>query len=403
MINQGSFWLVLFASVAVYWALPRGKEWFLLLVSFAYVALLDRVSAVMVVVGSLVFHAAANRPGALSGKRRWLGFALVAAAVLALGAFKYIPIIVHGVTGGTSGTSAAEIVVPLGASFFTFKLIGYALDSVRNVLPPTPRRRFVLYMLFFPTFPAGPIERLEPFLKNRERPFDAAVFGRGLTRIVYGLVKKLVLVDLILGRTYHTRNDFYLWTPLDPDFLFSHLGRVSTLSAWQFVANRNFSGYLDFSAYSDIAIGAALLFGYEIGENFDWPIFATNITEFWKRWHISLSSFCQRYVYMPVVGKTRNPYLSIMLTMVVMGLWHAGTLNMLVWGIYHGILLCGFQTWNRFKRRRGIALEHPIFTFAGWATTMIAVVASTSFAATSGVGLWQGIRLFAKLFGFGIS
>src|SRR5262249_49169912 len=121
--------------------------------------------------------------------------------------------------------------------------------------------------------------------------------------------------------------------------------------------------------------------------------------DYWKRWHMSLSSFCQRYVYMPVVGKTRNPYLSIFATMFAMGLWHAGSLNMIIWSLCHAVFLCGFQTWGRIKRRRGWQLDNAPAAFVGWAVTMAFVISSTAFAMTSGRPVRLGGRIFLKMFG----
>jgi alginate O-acetyltransferase complex protein AlgI len=390
------FWAVLVPSIALYWLLPRVRTWLISVVSAVYLAVLDPLSVAMVLAWSGVFYVASQKYG-VRGKSRWIAFALIGLVLACLAYFKYVPAIVFLATGGEHGTSVAHVVVPLGVSYFTFKLIGYMLDSARGTMPAHSFRRFVEYMLMFTIFSAGPIERFEPFLKNEPQAFDKRLFGEGLTRIIYGLVKKLVVVDLLLTRTDSYRYNFVWWTP--PTLKDALHDGASSLRAWQFVFNQNLYGYLDFSAYSDIAIGASLLFGYRIAENFDYPFLAVNIGEFWKRWHISLSSFCQRYVYMPVVGKTRSPYASIIATMLAIGLWHSGSLNLLVWSGFHAFLMCAFLTWGRIKRRRGWRFDSRAANVLGCLLTVSLVVASSSFTSTNKLGVRAGFKLFFKLFG----
>jgi alginate O-acetyltransferase complex protein AlgI len=157
--------------------------------------------------------------------------------------------------------------------------------------------------------------------------------------------------------------------------------------------------YLDFSAYSDIAIGSSQLFGIRIMENFNWPIFAENISVFWKRWHMTLSGWCQTYIYLPVIGLTRNPYVATYLTFIAIGLWHSGTTGALAWGLYHGTGISVFGYWNRYRRRRKWrGLDRPYGKCLSIPLTFSFVSAGSVFFATDGVASPYGVlRVFAKL------
>lgn len=158
---------------------------------------------------------------------------------------------------------------------------------------------------------------------------------------------------------------------------------------------------MDFSAYSDIAIGCSRLFGIRIMENFRFPIFAQNLSMYWKRWHISLSSWCQTYAYMPMLGLTRNPYLATYASFLVMGLWHAGTLNRAGWGLYQATGVSIYVTWSAFRRRRKWkAMDKPPWSWVARAMTVGYIIPSGAFLIVEGQGsFWDAIRILAKLCG----
>ena len=157
--------------------------------------------------------------------------------------------------------------------------------------------------------------------------------------------------------------------------------------------------YMDFSAYSDIAIGSSRLFGIRIMENFNWPIFAQNIGDFWRRWHMTLAGWCQTYVYLPTIGLSRNPFLAVYATFLAIGLWHAGSINYACWGLYHATGVAVFQIWQRFKRRRGwVFLDHNPWHLLGIPITFLFVTGSFAFTVPHGVGTaYDGLRIFLKL------
>jgi alginate O-acetyltransferase complex protein AlgI len=179
-----------------------------------------------------------------------------------------------------------------------------------------------------------------------------------------------------------------------------NLSTISTAEAWVFFILLFIYFYLEFAAYSDIAIGGSRLFGVRIVENFNWPILAKNMSEFWKRWHMSLAAFCQRYVYMPIIARTRNPYYAILFTFLTMGLWHAVNINYILWGLFHGAGVATVLTWNKFKRKRGWPNQLPgPLAYLGVPVTIAYVSFGGVFAGTNGMGLAPAITLAAKLLG----
>jgi alginate O-acetyltransferase complex protein AlgI len=174
-----------------------------------------------------------------------------------------------------------------------------------------------------------------------------------------------------------------------------YLGEISTGRAWFICGLIYLQVYLDFSAYTDLAIGTSRLFGFRIMENFRWPIFATSIGGFWTRWHRTLAGWCQAYIYMPLLGLTRNPYLAVYAAFTAIGIWHAGSLAFLLWGIYHSTGVAVYHLW----RRRGgrLARRFP-GRVGGWILTQLFVIGS--FAITlpgAGQDGREGLRVLAKL------
>ena len=224
-----------------------------------------------------------------------------------------------------------KVILPVGISFYTFQALGYSIDVYRKKMEPTKDIvAFFAFLSFFPQLVAGPIERatnlLPQFLKKREFDYDTAVDG--VRQILWGLFKKMVVADncaeyvdqVFAGYTHYT-------------------GSTLLLAALLFT----FQIYCDFSGYSDIAIGTAKLFGIRLMRNFDTPYFSRSVTEFWRRWHISLTTWFRDYVYIPLGGSrtTRAKVVrNILVVFLLSGLWHGANWTFIVWGAYHGLLLC---------------------------------------------------------------
>jgi alginate O-acetyltransferase complex protein AlgI len=196
------------------------------------------------------------------------------------------------------------------------------------------------FILFFPTMVAGPIKRYQDFLpKLRDISLDWVLdWQRGITRILAGLVKKFAVADVLTAYTNHLNVG---------DIARANRG---VLPLW--ILAYGIKIYADFSAYSDIAIGSARLFGIKVPENFDWPYLQTNISDFWRHWHISLSTWLVDYVFIPLGGsrvKVERIYANLLVTMLVSGILHGAGVNFIVWGLLHGIMLAVHRWWRRVR------------------------------------------------------
>jgi alginate O-acetyltransferase complex protein AlgI len=223
----------------------------------------------------------------------------------------------------------------------------------------------------------------------------------GVTRIAQGLIKMFVIARLLIAQFLQPWVcGGTVWTVGD---LIAQLGALETYEVWGYLTLAFLYAYLDFSAYSDIAIGASRLYGFRIMENFNWPIAACNISEFWRRWHMTLAGWCQSYIYLPTLGLTRRPYVAVYCTFIAMGLWHGGVWNWLFWGLYHATGVSLYLTWGRLKRRRGWhAGGRGPGRYAGLPLTFAFVTGSYAFSATAGKGGWTALRVFVKLLGLNL-
>ena len=262
----------------------------------------------------------------LTKKRKWL-FLSIAVNLGLLGFFKY-----YNFVNNSLGNPFAmnNFLLPVGISFYTFQTLSYTIDVYRGRLKPERHvGKFALYVSFFPQLVAGPIERAKHLLPQLQLMsnirFDNLVSG--LQRIVIGLFKKVVIADraAVLVDTIFSKPDIF--------------------SGPQLLIGTLFFGiqiYGDFSGYSDIAIGTAKIFGIDLMENFKRPYLSRSIGEFWSRWHISLSTWFQDYVYIPLGGNRRKPFrvnINILITFVISGLWHGADWVFVIWGAYYGALL----------------------------------------------------------------
>jgi alginate O-acetyltransferase complex protein AlgI len=253
--------------------------------------------------------------------------------------------------------------LPLGISFFTFEFIHYAADRYRNRTEEGKLSEYLAFILFFPTMVAGPIKRYQDFLPklrsvSREWSLD---WQRGATRILTGLAKKVAVADLLTSFTNHLNI---------PDI--SRANRA-ILPVWLLAFGIKI--YVDFSAYSDIAIGSGRLFGIRVPENFDWPYLERNIADFWRHWHISLSSWLFDYIYVPLGGSRAGEfrtYFNLIVTMLVSGLWHGAGTNFVVWGLWHGVMLAVHRLWRQVWGTQAW-LESSYWTCISWTLTFVFV------------------------------
>lgn len=254
--------------------------------------------------------------------------------------------------------------LPLGISFFTFEFIHYAIDRYKNKTEEGSVSEYLAFILFFPTMVAGPIKRYQDFLPKLRSIAKDWVFDwqRGVTRILAGLVKKFAIADVLTAYTNHLN-------VVD----ISHAHRP-ILVLWLFAYG--FKIYTDFSAYSDIAIGSARLFGIRVPENFDWPYLRTNIADFWRHWHMSLTNWLIDYIYIPLGGSrvsVHRIYFNILVTMLISGIWHGAGVNFIVWGLLHGVMLAIHRGWRAFRPLPAGTVS-PLWRRAGaWLLTFVLV------------------------------
>ncbi len=398
MFQGGDYWLVLLSSAAAFWLLPRAVRFgFLGAVSFGYLYWLEvrrdpdpiELNAPVVLLGwTLLFYWLTPTMASRGRRGTAVMVALILAIVGYLAYFKYFPRLAADLFGPESPMAA--IALPLGISYFTFKLIHYVAEVARGTIKERSFQQFLCYIFLFPIFTAGPIERYDHFLASQSSRLRVEDLTVGTTRIVHGLVKKFVVADLIL-------------LPLlaglgTPERMVEYLNVLPWYKVTAFVVGTFLYAYLDFSAYSDIAIGSSRLFGLRIMENFNWPILAPNIGNFWQRWHMTLAGWCKAYVYLPMMGLTRKPAAAVYSTFIVMGLWHAGSVNWVGWGLYNATGVMAYLYFTRFLRVRKIKLPTwgPL-KYWGIPVTFAFACGMVAFTATDGMGLWPAIRILARL------
>jgi alginate O-acetyltransferase complex protein AlgI len=276
-----------------------------------------------------------------SARRRWCLIVPVVTDLSLLGFFKYTNFALDtaGFVGAWFGTGLVlgrlDIVLPVGISFYTFHTITYIVDSYRRVITPTRNLfEFSCYVSLFAQLVAGPIVRfrqIEADLENIAATDRSKYLDIGWSFFVIGLAKKVLLADTIA-------------MVIDPAL--AHYSDLSSSGAWLCMLGYTYQLYFDFSGYSDMAVGLGYLFGLRLPQNFNSPYRATDIADFWRRWHISLSSCLRDYVYIPLGGSRGSHwriYRNLLITMVLGGLWHGANWTFVVWGAYHGILLVVFR------------------------------------------------------------
>ena len=270
----------------------------------------------------------------------------ICASLLPLVYYKYgiflydnLSIIIPGLPAPALSDSAWPL-LPVGISFFTFRAISYLVDVYRGTVRPADQSLDAcLYVVFFPTLLAGPIDRAATFFQQlkQEVVFDSDRFKSGALLFLGGMVKKIIIADTLAKPVAYAFNDSQ-----------SFSGAALLLAVYCFT----FQIYCDFSGYTDMARGTARILGIDVIENFQRPYFAASITEFWHRWHVSLSTWLRDYVYIPLGGSrcaSGKMYRNLFVTMVVGGLWHGAQWTFVVWGALHGLLLVCHKGWCRLR------------------------------------------------------
>ncbi|HEX3645253.1 MAG TPA: MBOAT family O-acyltransferase, partial [Vicinamibacterales bacterium] len=311
-------WLLLIASV-IFYAKGGGAFTWLMLASIAFnywmAILVDRTRE--------------------SGRAKQVLAAAVAVDLVVLGVFKYANFFADNVNTlllalGVHPVVAPRVLLPIGISFFTFHAISYVIDvSRRDATAQKSPVHAALYLLLFPQLIAGPIIRYRDIADQlARRVVSIDDFAYGVRRFVIGLAKKVLIANVVAG-------------PADRIFSLP-AAELSTAHAWLGIVCYTLQIYFDFSGYSDMAIGLGRMFGFRFPENFRWPYVAASVTAFWRRWHISLSTWFRDYLYIPLGGNRVSParrYFNLVTVFFLCGLWHGASWNFVLWGLWHGSFL----------------------------------------------------------------
>ncbi|MDE5837746.1 MAG: MBOAT family protein, partial [Paramuribaculum sp.] len=330
----GLFW-VLFVCFMPLYALMRRRKWQMLVFVIAFsLYFYYKCSGwffLLLVSTSVIdwFISRAMVQIESSAGRKWLVALSVVISLSVLGFFKYANFFLWNWNSMVEGNfQPLTLILPVGISFYTFQSISYIVDVYRKRIAPADTwGEYLFFLSFFPALVAGPIVRAENFLpqlKENRRASHSEIFG-GLWLIITGVVKKAVIADYIAQYN---------------DLIFNSPGAYSGFESLMGVIGYTMQIYCDFSGYSDMAIGLALIMGFQLSINFNFPYKSKSLTEFWRRWHISLSTWLRDYVYIPIGGNrkgTFRTYLNNFLTMLIGGLWHGAAWKFIFWGGMHGI------------------------------------------------------------------
>ena len=361
LFTSGTYYVFLIAVFFVYWAVAwriRLRIVFLLSAScFFYAMAGGRALLVLVAISAIDFTTTrwmARRDD--QRRRRRLLFISLTMDIGALCVFKYVDFFIQSASasgvlsllGFTISDSRLNIVAPIGISFFIFQSLAYVIDVYRkDTEPARSYLDYLTFVSFFPTIVAGPILRAKQLLPQlRARlMLDSTTGGQALFLIAIGLIKKIAIADYLSANLVERVFDF-------PE-------RFSSLEVLASVYGYALQIYADFSGYSDVAIGSAMLLGFTLPVNFNAPYRALDLPDFWRRWHISLSTWLRDYVFFAIAGpRARNLmvlYGGLVVTMLVGGLWHGPAWTFVLWGLLHGVGLVAVRAWANFRKRYGLA------------------------------------------------
>ncbi len=345
LFNTPQFFVFLAVVLALFYTAPRSWRKYILLAAsyFFYMSFIPKFILLLLSLTAIDYTAARWISRTESPRSRKVALMISLAANLGLlGFFKYYNFFASNIAHlfhKPSDAFALSIILPLGISFHTFQSMSYVIDVYRREQDPiTNPIDYALFISFFPQLVAGPIVRAREFfgdLYHWQRPSSDDVL-RGLLLVFLGLAKKMVMADQFA----QIANAYFRDVTKEPGMV----------SAWSAVIAFGIQIYFDFSGYTDMAIGMAKLLGFHFPVNFRRPYLASSITDFWHRWHISLSRWLRDYLYIPLGGNRHGrlqTYRNLMLTMLLGGLWHGASWNFMVWGGYHGALLSLERMWHQ--------------------------------------------------------
>jgi D-alanyl-lipoteichoic acid acyltransferase DltB (MBOAT superfamily) len=365
-------------AVTIYWLLHRTRttqKSFLLLASYFFAWKFQPLFLVTLIASTLMNWLFGKSLVELEKEKHPRRKTVLVAGLLAnlgiLAYFKYYDFFIENLgaflsfVGLEAHLPLLELIAPFGISFYTFQAMAYLVDTYRGkAVQPASLLDFSLFMAFFPKFGAGPIVRSQQLLPQLAEPAPREIpaLSRAIAMIATGLLKKMVIASYLAE---HLTTDAFL----SPQ-AYSSLELV--LAVFAYTAQV----YLDFSGYTDIARGVALLFGIELPENFNYPYRATDIGDFWRRWHMTFSSWLREYIYFPLGGSKGarwRTYFNLMVTFVACGIWHGASWGFIIWGALHGIGLSVYKASLDIRRDMGVDTDapRPFWVIAGgWFLTL---------------------------------
>lgn len=381
MVFSSMIFLCVFLPVVLvlHTVLPsqKAKNVLLLLASVLFYAYGEPVYVLLLLLSTFLNYVFGRLIGEKSRKKFWLVLSVVINLGL-LGVFKYAGFLVGSVNSWFSADlPVPDIRLPIGISFYTFQAMSYVIDVYRNeVKAQKSYVKVLLYISFFPQLIAGPIVKYHDIAREiDERKQSLEEMAAGTRRFLCGLGKKV-----LLSNTMAAAADALFEVPL---------GQLNILGAWLGAAAYLFQIYFDFSGYSDMAIGLGKMFGFHFKENFHYPYYSVNIQDFWRRWHISLSSWFKEYLYIPLGGNRKGKMrtsINKLLVFFSTGLWHGANWTFVIWGLYHGLFLM-LEEYLPIRR---------IPRFLGHIYTLLVVC--TGFVIFRADTLSQGLGIIGKMF-----
>ena len=364
LLTSGTYYVFLIVVFFIYWAMAERRAGlrvvFLIAASCFFYWQLSGYALLILVAISMVDFTTTRLMMRPDQKKRGLLLAVsLVASIGALCIFKYANFFIESATAGARLFGIAfpqlqlSIIAPIGISFFIFQSLAYVIDVYRkDSKAAASYMDYLAFVSFFPTIVAGPILRAKQLLPQLRRPvtLDNTAGGEALFLIAVGLIKKIAIADYLSANLV--------------DRVFDFPERFSSLEVMASVYGYALQIYADFSGYSDIAIGSALLLGFRVPLNFNAPYRAVDLPEFWRRWHISLSTWLRDYVFFTIAGRRSSsaalPYCGLVVTMLIGGLWHGPTWTFVLWGLLHGVGLAAARLWAGLRKKLSLPKSDSI-------------------------------------------
>lgn len=376
LFNSIEFAIYLPLVFLFYWfVFPRSLKWqnfFVLVVSYLFYGwwdwrflLLIALTSGLSFASGILIEETRDRRWAGRSVAWWVNAANIFVNLSILGLFKYYNFFVDsfhslltlfGVEMRPSSMWTLHLILPVGISFYTFQALSYTIDVYKRQLSASRNWvAFFAYVSFFPQLVAGPIERATNLLPQFDRPrkFDYDKAADGMRQMLWGFFKKIVIADNCA---------------VSVDYIFQNYETLPASTLWLGALQFTFQIYCDFSGYSDIAIGSARLFGIDLMRNFNLPYFSRDIAEFWRRWHISLTTWFRDYIYIPLGGSRGTKWKGIRNTFVIFlvsGLWHGANWTFVLWGLYHALLFVPLLVMGRNRRNTNQVAENRFLPTPG--------------------------------------